>query len=125
MQSDDKRRLARLRLRARRRREGELRGRAVFLSLSLFALLWVAVFAQLVSGHDPVLASGKRVATATNQADRTERRAQAQTSSEQGVSLALNPETGTIQEVPSDSSSSATVTHPAPVAPAPVVTSQS
>ncbi len=122
MQSDDKRRLARLRLRARRRRAGELRRRAVFLSLSLFALLWVAVFAQMVSGHDPVLTGAKQVAT-SSQADRTARRAKA--NSDGKVALALNPQTGVIEEVPSDSASSSAATQPAPAAPAAVVTSQS
>jgi hypothetical protein len=122
MQRDDKGRLARLRLRARRRRDGELRRRALFLSLSLFALLWVAVFAQMVSGHDPVLSGAKQAAT-SSQADRTARREKS--NSEGNVSLALNPQTGTIQEVPSDSGSSSTATQGAPVTPAPVVTSQS
>jgi hypothetical protein len=45
MPNEDRRRLAQLRLRARRARDGELRRRAIFLSLNLFALLWVAVFA--------------------------------------------------------------------------------
>jgi hypothetical protein len=111
MQSEDRRRLARLRLRARHRREGELRRRALFLSLSLFALLWVAVFAQMISGHDPVLASGTRVAAVTNQAPHHPvGRAKAQASSNQDGEL-----TGT----------SSTATQPAPVTPAPVVTSQS
>jgi hypothetical protein len=111
MQNEDKRRLAQLRLRARRRRDGELRRRALFLSLSLFALLWVAVFAQMISGHDPVLASGTRVAAVTNQATRHPTRpAKDQTSTGQDAEL-----TGT----------SSTATQPAPVTPAPVVTSQS
>jgi hypothetical protein len=111
MPNEDKRRLAQLRLRARRARDGELRRRAMFLSLSLFALLWVAVFAQMVSGHDPVLASGNRVAAKSNQAARQPTSgATAQTSTNQNDEL-----TGT----------SSTATQPAPVTPAPVVTSQS
>ncbi len=111
MPNEDRRRLAQLRLRARRARDGELRRRAIFLSLSLFALLWVAVFAQMVSGHDPVLASGTRVAAVTNQAaHHPTSRAKAQASTNQDGEL-----TGT----------SSTATQPAPVTPAPVVTSQS
>jgi hypothetical protein len=111
MPNEDKRRLAQLRLRARRRRDGELRRRAIFLSLSLFVLLWVAIFGQMVSGHDPVLASGTRVAAVTNQAPRhPATRSKAQVSSNQDEEL-----TGT----------SSTATQPAPVTPAPVVTSQS
>ncbi len=110
MPNEDRRRLARLRLRARRARDGELRRRAIFLSLSLFALLWVAVFAQMVSGHDPVLSSGTRVAAKTKQAARhPTSSAQAQASTNQ------DELTGT----------SSTATQPAPVTPAPVVTSQS
>jgi hypothetical protein len=125
VQSDDRRRLARLRLRARHRREGELRRRALFLSLSLFALLWVAVFAQMISGHDPVLASGTRVAAVTNNEARPARRAQAKATREQGAELALDPQTGSIQEVPRDSEGGSTAMQTAPVTPAPVVTSQS
>ena len=111
MPNENKRRLAQLRLRARRARDGELRRRAIFLSLSLFALLWVAVFAQMVSGHDPVLASGNGVAAKTSQAARQPTSgAAAQGSSNQNDEL-----TGT----------SATATQPAPATPAPVVTSQS
>ena len=111
MPNEDRRRLAQLRLRARRARDGELRRRAIFLSLSLFALLWVAVFAQMVSGHDPVLASGNRVAAKTSQsASQPTVGATAQDSTNQNDEL-----TGT----------SSTATQPAPVTPAPVVTSQS
>jgi hypothetical protein len=111
MPNEDRRRLAQLRLRARRARDGELRRRAIFLSLSLFALLWVAVFAQMVSGHDPVLASGNRVAAKTSQsAHQPTVGATAQASINQNDEL-----TGT----------SSTATQPAPVTPAPVVTSQS
>jgi cytoskeletal protein RodZ len=111
MPNEDRRRLAQLRLRARRVRDGELRRRAVFLSLSLFALLWVAVFAQMVSGHDPVLTSGNRVAAKTNQ-------------SAPQPTVAANAQDNTNQ---SDelSGTSSTATQPAPVTPAPVVTSQS
>jgi len=111
MPNEDRRRLAQLRLRARRARDGELRRRAIFLSLNLFALLWVAVFAQMVSGHDPVLASGTRVAAVTKQAvPHSTSSATAQTSTNQDDEL-----TGT----------SSTATQPAPATPAPVVTSQS
>ena len=111
MPNEDRRRIAQLRLRARRARDGGLRRRAIILSLSLFALLWVAVFAQMVSGHDPVLASGNRVAAKTNQAARQPTSgATTQAGTNQNDEL-----TGT----------SSTATQPAPVTPAPVVTSQS
>jgi hypothetical protein len=110
MPNEDRRRLAQLRLRARRARDGELRRRAIFLSLSLFALLRVAVFAQMVSGHDPVLASGNRVAAKTNQAAR------------HPTSPATAQDTNQTDELTGPSS---TATQPAPVTPAPLVTSQS
>jgi hypothetical protein len=110
MPNEDRRRLAQLRLRARRAHDGELRRRAIFLSLSLFALLWVAVFAQMVSGHDPVLASGSRVAAVTKQAvPHSTSSATAQTSTNQDELTGTN----------------STATQPAPVTPAPVLTSQS
>jgi hypothetical protein len=43
------------RLRAQRRRAGQLRGRVVAISLIGFVLLWVVVFAQMATGNDPVL----------------------------------------------------------------------
>jgi hypothetical protein len=46
---------ARRRLRAQRRRAGELRGRVVAMSLIGFVLLWGVVFAQMATGNDPVL----------------------------------------------------------------------
>lgn len=43
------------RLRAQRRRAGQLRGRVVAISLIGFALLWATVFVQMATGNDPVL----------------------------------------------------------------------
>jgi hypothetical protein len=45
------------RLRAQRRRAGELRGRVVAISLVGFALLWAIVFTQMATGNDPVLSA--------------------------------------------------------------------
>jgi non-ribosomal peptide synthetase component E (peptide arylation enzyme) len=53
-----------MRLAAQRRRAGLLRGRVVVLSLLCFAVLWGAVFAQMITGNDPVL-GGKEAAAAT------------------------------------------------------------
>jgi non-ribosomal peptide synthetase component E (peptide arylation enzyme) len=51
-------------LAAQKRRAGLLRGRVVIASLICFALLWGIVFAQMVTGNDPVLsAKSKTVAT--------------------------------------------------------------
>ncbi len=53
-----------MRLAAQRRRAGLLRGRVVVLSLLCFAILWGAVFAQMITGNDPALA-GKEGAVST------------------------------------------------------------
>jgi hypothetical protein len=52
-----------MRLSAQRRRAGQLRGRVVAISLICFALLWGAVFAQMATGNDPVLAGKEKSAT--------------------------------------------------------------
>lgn len=126
MDHDDRRRAARLRLRARRHREGQLRRTAIVLSVGVFALFWAVVFAQMVSGHDPVLGAGPRVASASEKSQ--PRPAQKpRPGSGQGGVLVYDPATGTIREVPASSSlaggNGATST-PTPT-PAPVVTSQS
>jgi len=53
----ERKRQAWQRLRAQRRRAGQLRGRVVAISLIGFALLWATVFVQMATGNDPVLAS--------------------------------------------------------------------
>src|ERR1700759_5146347 len=52
-----------MRLAAQRRRAGLLRGRVVVLSLLCFAVLWGAVFVQMITGNDPVLAPKEGAAT--------------------------------------------------------------
>jgi non-ribosomal peptide synthetase component E (peptide arylation enzyme) len=52
-----------MRLAAQRRRAGMLRGRVVVISLICFVALWGVVFAQMVTGNDPVL-GGKEQAVA-------------------------------------------------------------
>jgi hypothetical protein len=128
MTPDEKRRVARLHMRARRRRAGELRRKSIFLSLALFGLLWAAVFAQMVSGHDPVLGNGTKVAAASHRT--TQHHAtRSKPSGGAGEELAIDPETGTVVEVPSGSSSTSGASQstpaPQPAAPAPVTTSQS
>jgi len=44
-------------LAAQRRRAGLLRGRVVVISLLCFAVLWGVVFAQMITGNDPVLSA--------------------------------------------------------------------
>jgi cytoskeletal protein RodZ len=54
---------ARRRLRAQRQRAGQLRARVVTIALIGFVLLWGVIFAQMATGHDPVL-GGKTPAVA-------------------------------------------------------------
>ena len=69
-----------MRLAAQRRRAGLLRGRVVVLSLLCFAILWGAVFVQMITGNDPVLApkegaaATRAVASAKETAKTTHRR---------------------------------------------------
>jgi hypothetical protein len=53
----ERKRQAWQRVRAQRRRAGQLRGRVVAVSLIGFALLWATVFVQMATGNDPVLGS--------------------------------------------------------------------
>ncbi len=63
---------ARRRLRAQRQRAGQLRGRVVAISLIGFVLLWGVIFAQMATGHDPVLGD-KSSAVAASSATRKHR----------------------------------------------------
>jgi hypothetical protein len=51
---------ARRRLQTQRRRAGELRARAVLISLIAFVLLWGIVFVQMATGNDPVLGNSPK-----------------------------------------------------------------
>jgi hypothetical protein len=57
IEKQERKRQAWRRLRAQRRRAGQLRGRVVAISLIGFALLWAAVFVQMATGNDPVLSA--------------------------------------------------------------------
>jgi cytoskeletal protein RodZ len=63
---------ARRRLRAQRQRAGQLRARVVTIALIGFALLWGVIFAQMATGHDPVL-GGKSAAVAASPTGRKHR----------------------------------------------------
>jgi cytoskeletal protein RodZ len=56
---------ARRRLRAQRQRAGQLRVRVVTITLIGFVLLWGVIFAQMATGHDPVLGDKSKVAAAS------------------------------------------------------------
>jgi hypothetical protein len=112
------------RLRAQRRRAGQLRGRVVAISLIAFVLLWSIVFVQMATGNDPILgdstsapasrhrgsAAGDRPKPATPEAVETEPLEARPEPAEAEVEEAVEPEF----EIP----------EPEPE-PAPVITSQS
>ncbi len=124
MDHDDRRRAARIRLRARRRRDGQLRRTAIILSIGVFALLWAVVFAQMVSGKDPVLGTGARGASTTERS-RPQAAQRPRRVTSRGTVLVYDPATGAIEQVPASSAlAGGGSAAPAPT-PAPVVTSQS
>lgn len=61
----EKKREAMRRLRQQRHHAGVLRRRVVATSLVAFVLLWAVVFAQMATGHDPVLGDGSKTLTAS------------------------------------------------------------
>jgi cytoskeletal protein RodZ len=63
IEKQERKRDAKQRLRAQRRRAGELRGRVVAISLIAFVLLWGVVFAQMATGNDPVLGDSSSTTT--------------------------------------------------------------
>jgi hypothetical protein len=71
IEKEERKRQARVRLRAQRRRAGQLRSRVVAISMIFFVLLWGIVFTQMATGNDPVLGDKppafKSVATAAQQ----------------------------------------------------------
>jgi cytoskeletal protein RodZ len=79
----ERKRQAWQRLRAQKRRAGQLRGRVVAISLIGFALLWATVFVQMATGNDPVL-GGKSSKVASSQ--------QAKGSARQSEAEAVEPE---------------------------------
>ena len=108
---------------ARRHRDGKLRLRAVLLSLALFGVFWALVFAQMVSGHDPVLSAKASAATGGAAQKRGARRShQPQRQRRQQAQLAIDPQTGAIVEIPASASAPPV---PAAPPPAPVTTSVS
>lgn len=65
IEKQERKQEARRRLAAQRNRAGRLRRRVVAASLICFVLLWGVVFAQMVSGNDPVLGDKARTVAQT------------------------------------------------------------
>jgi cytoskeletal protein RodZ len=74
----ERKRQAWQRLRAQKRRAGQLRGRVVGISLIGFALLWATVFVQMATGNDPVLGSKSSKVASSQQAKGSARKSEAE-----------------------------------------------
>jgi hypothetical protein len=74
----ERKRQAWQRLRAQKRRAGQLRGRVVAISLIGFALLWATVFVQMATGNDPVLGSKSSKVASSQQAEGSARQSEAE-----------------------------------------------
>jgi hypothetical protein len=113
IEKHERKRQALQRLRAQRRRAGQLRGRVVAISLTGFALLWATVFVQMATGNDPVL-GGKSTKVASSQP--------AKSSARQSEAETVEPEPVEPEPVEAEVEGEAAEAEPEP---APVTTSQS
>jgi hypothetical protein len=93
----ERKRQAWKRLRAQRRRAGQLRGRVVAISLIGFALLWATVFVQMATGNDPVLGSKSSKVASSQPAKGSARQSEAEAVEPEPVEA--EPEVETESEV--------------------------
>jgi hypothetical protein len=120
------RRLAAVRLAGLRRRVGAVRRRTVAFSVALFTAAWVAVFAQMVSGHDPVLGSGSKPKPQTRDSTHaSSNRSPSGQSSGTRLVPVQTPQGVVLVEVPANAPAPASSPQPAPAPPAPVTSSTS
>lgn len=136
--------LARVKVRARRKRVRIIRRRTWWFSGIVFALVWVVIFAQLASGHDPALSRkhrrpavvadrrGTSRQTAHSRRDARSRRIRHHHRRHHAtVAASTSPpasstQSQSSQSTPTQSQAPAPTPAPAPAPqPAPVVTSQS
>lgn len=98
IEKHERKRQAWQRLRAQRRRAGQLRGRVVAISLIGFALLWATVFVQMATGNDPVLGGkSSKVASSSQPGKSRARQGEAETTEPEPVEA--EPELETEPEV--------------------------
>lgn len=95
----ERKRQAWQRLRAQRRRAGQLRGRVVAISLIGFALLWATVFVQMATGNDPVLGSKPSKVASSQPAKSSARQSEAETAEPEPVEVEPEVETEPEPEV--------------------------
>lgn len=81
----ERKRQAWQRLRAQKRRAGQLRGRVVAISLIGFALLWATVFVQMATGNDPVLGDKSSKVASSQPAKSSARQSEAEASQPEAV----------------------------------------
>jgi len=102
IQRHERKRQAWQRLRAQKRRAGQLRGRVVAISLIGFALLWATVFVQMATGNDPVLGSKSSKVASSQQAKGSARQSEAEAVQPEPVEsepVEVEPEVETEPEV--------------------------
>lgn len=99
----ERKRQAWQRLRAQRRRAGQLRGRVVAISLIGFALLWATVFVQMATGNDPVLGSKPSKVASSQPAKSSARESEAETAEPEPVEVEPEVETEPEPEVEGES----------------------
>jgi cytoskeletal protein RodZ len=120
----ERKRQAWQRLRAQKRRAGQLRGRVVAISLIGFALLWATVFVQMATGNDPVLGSKSSKVASSQQAKGSARKSEAEAVEPEPVEsepVEVEPE----PEVEGSGEAAEIEAAQAEAEPAPVTTSQS
>jgi cytoskeletal protein RodZ len=117
----ERKRQAWQRLRAQKRRAGQLRGRVVAISLIGFALLWATVFVQMATGNDPVLGRKPSKAAASQPAKSSARDREAEAVQPEPVETELEAVEAEIAEQEAAEIEAAE----AEPEPAPVTTSQS
>ena len=117
----ERKRQAWQRLRAQKRRAGQLRGRVVAISLIGFALLWATVFVQMATGNDPVLGSKSSKVASSQPAKSSARQSEAEAVEPEPVEAELEAVETEIAEQEAAEIAAAE----AEPEPAPVTTSQS
>jgi cytoskeletal protein RodZ len=97
IEKHERKRQAWQRLRAQRRRAGQLRGRVVAISLIVFALLWVTVFVQMATGNDPVLGGKPSKVASSKPVKQAARQSEAETVEPEPVEAESESETAELE----------------------------
>jgi hypothetical protein len=126
IEKHERKRQAWQRLRAQKRRAGQLRGRVVATSLIGFALLWATVFVQMATGNDPVLGSKSSKVASSQSAKGSARHSEAEAVQPEPVESEPEVEAEELEAVEAEiAEQEAAEIEAAEPEPAPVTTSQS